>query len=362
KFKPVILMMNLISMLSLSLLANHSQANTVFLRPKRANSFFLEEILKGNLERECYEERCNKEEAREVFENNEKTDEFWAIYYDGDQCKTNPCQYGGTCKDTIGGYSCKCTDTYSGLNCEKGNCPFEGPLACEHYCKPMHGSYRCFCAKGYSLHSDGRSCIPQGMYINTFFYSEEEVKPTAMMLTLFLITELYVIPSTAGHSDEKRNASQATKWTLHKRYTLGQPDDDLAFLELKEPITLGPDTVSLCLPEKDYSENILMKTGREGVVVYGANKLNLTFSLTNKMFCMEEQEPKSGGMRSRSQKRVQCDLKSGTPVATVEGNTAFLTGLSLSQNDCNQGLVFTKVSRYAHWIRQLLLRSEAEQR
>uniref|UniRef100_A0A3B4C213 Factor VII heavy chain n=1 Tax=Pygocentrus nattereri TaxID=42514 RepID=A0A3B4C213_PYGNA len=388
----------------LGIFPDHSQANTVFLRPKRANSFFLEEILKGNLERECYEERCNKEEAREVFENNEKTDEFWAIYYDGDQCKTNPCQYGGTCKDTIGGYSCKCTDTYSGLNCEKdvSQCPFEGPLACEHYCKPMHGSYRCFCAKGYSLHSDGRSCIPQGIYANrnkseneldkicsqghcpwqvsTIIYAHiarvSSSIPQGLVFSTvqFLITELYVIPSTAGHSDEKRNASQATKWTLHKRYTLGQPDDDLAFLELKEPITLGPDTVSLCLPEKDYSENILMKTGREGVVVYGAShpsylsledcqdKLNLTFSLTNKMFCMEEQEPKSGGMRSRSQKRVQCDLKSGTPVATVEGNTAFLTGLSLSQNDCNQGLVFTKVSRYAHWIRQLLLRSEAEQR
>ncbi|KAL7852722.1 hypothetical protein SRHO_G00185070 [Serrasalmus rhombeus] len=396
---------------------DHSQANTVFLRPKRANSFFLEEILKGNLERECYEERCNKEEAREVFENNEKTDEFWAIYYDGDQCKTNPCQHGGTCKDTIGGYSCKCTDMYSGLKCEKdvSQCPFEGPLACEHYCKPMHGSYRCFCAKGYSLHSDGRSCIPQvqnpcgnlrisseryanpnkseneldkicsqghcpwqvtfvdgngGVVCHGVILGKRSVLTTARCMTTD--KDLYIV--FAGHSDEKRNASQATKWTLHKRYTLGQPDDDLAFLELKEPITLGPDTVSLCLPEKDYSENILMKTGREGVVVYGAShpsylsledcqdKLNLTFSLTNKMFCMEEQEPKSGGMRSRSQKRVQCDLKSGTPVATVEGNTAFLTGLSLSQNDCNQGLVFTKVSRYSHWIRQLLLRSEAEQR
>lgn len=32
-----------------------------------------EEMKKDNLERECIEERCNLEEAREVFENEEKT-------------------------------------------------------------------------------------------------------------------------------------------------------------------------------------------------------------------------------------------------------------------------------------------------
>lgn len=49
------------------------QAHSVFLRSKRANLYLLEEILQGNLERECYEELCNYEEARECFENNEKT-------------------------------------------------------------------------------------------------------------------------------------------------------------------------------------------------------------------------------------------------------------------------------------------------
>lgn len=48
-------------------------AHAVFLRSKRANQFLLEEILQGNLERECYEELCNYEEAREVFEDDERT-------------------------------------------------------------------------------------------------------------------------------------------------------------------------------------------------------------------------------------------------------------------------------------------------
>lgn len=42
-------------------------------RRRRANSHFLEEMLPGNLERECYEERCSLEEATEIFQTQEKT-------------------------------------------------------------------------------------------------------------------------------------------------------------------------------------------------------------------------------------------------------------------------------------------------
>lgn len=42
-------------------------------RRRRANSFLLEEMLPGNLERECYEEMCSQEEASEIFKTQEKT-------------------------------------------------------------------------------------------------------------------------------------------------------------------------------------------------------------------------------------------------------------------------------------------------
>jgi hypothetical protein len=51
---------------------NQDQANDVLVRTRRANSLF-EEMKKGNLERECMEETCSYEEAREVFEDNDKT-------------------------------------------------------------------------------------------------------------------------------------------------------------------------------------------------------------------------------------------------------------------------------------------------
>lgn len=48
-------------------------ASSVLVRRRRFNSGHLEEMLKDNLERECIEELCNMEEAREWFENDEKT-------------------------------------------------------------------------------------------------------------------------------------------------------------------------------------------------------------------------------------------------------------------------------------------------
>lgn len=55
-----------------STVLSKEHASQVLVRKRRANTL-LEETKKGNLERECIEELCNKEEAREVFENNPET-------------------------------------------------------------------------------------------------------------------------------------------------------------------------------------------------------------------------------------------------------------------------------------------------
>ncbi|NXC73581.1 TMG3 protein, partial [Anhinga anhinga] len=54
-------------------------AHSVLKRFPRANGF-LEEIRQGTIERECIEEVCSYEEVKEVFENKEKTMEFWKDY------------------------------------------------------------------------------------------------------------------------------------------------------------------------------------------------------------------------------------------------------------------------------------------
>ncbi|KAK1167756.1 transmembrane gamma-carboxyglutamic acid protein 1-like [Acipenser oxyrinchus oxyrinchus] len=62
-----------------SVFLSPNQANSVLKRFPRANGL-LEEIKQGNIERECREETCSYEEAREAFENDEKTREFWYEY------------------------------------------------------------------------------------------------------------------------------------------------------------------------------------------------------------------------------------------------------------------------------------------
>ncbi|CAL8353285.1 unnamed protein product [Merluccius merluccius] len=56
------------------------EANTFLGRRLLFNRFDFEIFTPGNLERECYEEDCNYEEAREVFENDKDTETFWKKY------------------------------------------------------------------------------------------------------------------------------------------------------------------------------------------------------------------------------------------------------------------------------------------
>ncbi|XP_069577389.1 vitamin K-dependent protein Z-like [Brachyistius frenatus] len=56
------------------------EADSVLRRWRRANSGYGEELRQGNLERECLEEICNYEEAREVFEDDVLTRKFWKTY------------------------------------------------------------------------------------------------------------------------------------------------------------------------------------------------------------------------------------------------------------------------------------------
>ncbi|KAG7215633.1 hypothetical protein INR49_021988 [Caranx melampygus] len=360
------------------------KAHSVLLRSKRANMYLFEEILQGNLERECFEEVCNFEEAREYYEDYEKTAKFWTIYYDGDQCESNPCLHGGNCTDRVAGFLCSCPAPYFGPACELkdkpepqpttpgwtplpppagmayktkarasvpdiAECPTDGPTACHQLCTASHYTFTCSCMPGFKLQTDKRSCTPEGHH-----------------------------------------------------------DNDLVLLELSRPLTFSPTLIHLCLPDKDFCENILMHSGSTGVMerrrggwdqelVYMTldecrHQINVSHPLSNKMFCMR---PKSGLALTRRGRSIQGgrnqsrtphetdtqkpsvpdrDLRSevnrrrcggllpGSPVATVEQGTAFLTGLlTSSSTGCDGGgggLVFTKVSRYLSWIRPRLEEAE----
>lgn len=147
----------------------HEEANNILkTRQKRANSFFEEIMMKASLERECMEEKCSYEEAREVFEDDKRTMGFWNVYTDADQCASNPCQNGGRCDDQYQSYVCQCAEGYEGRNCEQAlnltlKCLYDNGQ-CEQFCRDTTTIRECWCADGYTLSDDGVSCIPAVEY------------------------------------------------------------------------------------------------------------------------------------------------------------------------------------------------------
>nr|XP_060624109.1 coagulation factor VII-like [Anolis sagrei ordinatus]XP_060624110.1 coagulation factor VII-like [Anolis sagrei ordinatus] len=151
---------------SLSVFRRKSEA-TQFLRiHKRANQF-LEEIRSGDLERECIEEKCSFEEAKEIFKSQEKTMEFWFDYKDLTPCKANTCKNGGVCKVKHYIHSCTCPPRFGGSHCEieKVHCWYKNG-GCWQYCQDTEQSLRviCSCALGYTLNEDGKGCTPSDRF------------------------------------------------------------------------------------------------------------------------------------------------------------------------------------------------------
>ncbi|XP_070616065.1 coagulation factor IX-like [Erythrolamprus reginae] len=140
---------------------NREEASALLHRYKRFNTGRLEEVLQGNLERECMEELCSYEEAREIFENDEKTMAFWTVYIDGDQCDPNPCRNGGRCKDDTGAYTCWCPGGFDGKSCElDATCKTKNG-GCKQFCKDNEvGKAVCSCTAGYRLNEDMKTCEP----------------------------------------------------------------------------------------------------------------------------------------------------------------------------------------------------------
>ncbi|MCI4379969.1 hypothetical protein PGIGA_G00234530 [Pangasianodon gigas] len=139
------------------------EADTVLQRYRRANTGAFEELFRGNLERECMEERCSVEEAREAFENDEKTMEFWSSYAYGNQCKATPCKNQGTCELQKSTYICHCRPGFTGQNCEivtARHCDVNNG-GCMHFCSTLetHGA-ACSCATGYKLVEEVK-CVPE---------------------------------------------------------------------------------------------------------------------------------------------------------------------------------------------------------
>lgn len=110
---------------------------------------------------------------------------------------------------------------------------------------------------------------------------------------------------------------------IHRRYNRDRHDDDLVLLQLAKPLPFGPALFQLCLPTKDFSENVLMRPGRPGLtgqnlgengnsvhqyLAYMSledcrNQLNISHPISNKMFCMKSWRA-PGKLQSAQQQQI----------------------------------------------------------
>ncbi|XP_009641654.1 coagulation factor IX [Egretta garzetta] len=195
----------------------NKEASSVLHRQKRANSNRLEEVIPGNLERECIEEKCSFEEAREVFENTEKTMEFWKTYIDGDQCESNPCKNGAVCEDAVSSYVCWCPPGYEGRNCEIDfTCAIKNG-GCKHFCRhDPPQKVVCSCAAGYRLHEDGKSCEPTVPYPCGRITAPEVKSKLTRALNTFEHWNLTADDHTDAHDEALDNITETSTVTTTK--------------------------------------------------------------------------------------------------------------------------------------------------
>ncbi|KAL0966579.1 hypothetical protein UPYG_G00297040 [Umbra pygmaea] len=304
------------SALSTSVFSRGPEAH-MLLRSKRANSF-LEELKAPSMKRECVEEKCDFEEAREILSTMEATMEFWTVYIDGNQCIVNHCVYG-TCVDLFQSYACRCNPGFEGKHCDQTCTATNCSIAngdCDHECHESKDglSRTCSCLEGYRLEPNSRECVPiddqscgQLLVAKTSHSKSKEVlqpwvfggeigkKGESPWQALIrnargefhcggvLIDQNWVL--TAAHclensrrfsvrlGDYERNhfedsevQLQVTKFFPHPNYNKITVDNDIALLRLASPVTFTKYIIPACLPGRGLAERVLHLNGTNTVV------------------------------------------------------------------------------------------------
>ncbi|XP_053503854.1 coagulation factor X [Ictalurus furcatus] len=206
----------------------HHRDAVRILRHRRAN-YFLEEVKPGDLERECYEEICSKEEAAEIFQSREKTTEFWLRYQRQSQCRENVCFNGGVCTVSEGRYACVCMPRYTGKHCETEvfECEYKNG-GCFHYCsdsQPVGSSVTCSCADGYVLEEDGKSCKVTAQFPCGKQWTRGILQRSLSDALNHTYTKENPTHYPTNNSLFTSNHTQSTENTTHTLYNISTSDD-----------------------------------------------------------------------------------------------------------------------------------------
>ncbi|XP_051558041.1 coagulation factor VII [Myxocyprinus asiaticus] len=382
-------------------------------RVRRANSF-LEELKLGNLERECLEEVCSYEEAREIFTVPEQLENFWRKYTETDHCQSGPCQNGATCENQVNTYICICPVKFEGRNCDKERFlpSFQSCLdrngGCEHFCVEINNViHRCDCAAGYKLQTDNSSCVPNGDFTCGRLVHRSagprivkgEVCPKGecpwqalleyrgqykcggvIVNSQWILTAAHcvwakdptLLQVTVGEhirfKDEKTEQTRkVSEIVIHPQYNQTSSDSDIALLRLLSSVTLNAFALPICLVPVNGTFGRTIGMIRMSTVS-GWGRLSQSGPESTILQRLEVQRVSLDDCRAQSGLKVTknmlcagfiegerdaCQGDSGGPLVTRYKNTWFLTGIVSWGKGCARSNVYgiyTRVSVFVEWI------------
>uniref|UniRef100_A0A3P9LBT7 Protein Z, vitamin K-dependent plasma glycoprotein a n=1 Tax=Oryzias latipes TaxID=8090 RepID=A0A3P9LBT7_ORYLA len=394
--------------------AIHS-SQTVFLEKQQATSLISRQkraAEASTLEQACMEKVCTYDEAKRFFQDTYRTDIFWSVYIDGDQCAEKPCKNGAMCLDSVGGYDCVCKSGFSGQNCQEDLtlCVMEKDKGCSQFCKPGYVSYECSCAPGWKLSTtDRNTCMPAvpkpcGRLSSLSLWKSNQVsnidgvscsspdcpwqallksaessgfcsgvilKENLVLTTAQCANKYSSFQVAVGKHQVSSESSGKTLYVqvvhLHPRYVEGRPENNLAVIELRDRIIFDNQVIAACLPEKDFAESILMagelpafttgwKTSSQAVFQDQLTLKQLGYRRLNQCLTTYPSIMTNKMGCTAPPGGAECTMSSGSPLLTMYRDVFFLTGI-LSQPEgaeCSNGYVFQKVSRHLGWLQSIM--------
>ena len=190
--------------------------------------------------------------------------------------------------------------------------------------------------------------------------------------TVLWCSDFFLAYTSSGkrstNTDEEGQTLYVKLVHVHPRYVEGRPENDLAVIELRDPIMFKKNIISACLPERDFAESILM-SGELPALVTGWKETKQVSSFQgpltlnqlqykNLSQCMETHQNlitnKMGCTVPRA--NADCTMSSGSPLLTMYREVVFLTGVLTQPEgaDCSKGYIYQKVSRHLGWLRPLM--------